>query len=355
MRSRLRQWVMLGLGVIVLGLIVRNLSHSPEWRLFDWSRFLHMLAGARIRELLLAVVCVYATYLIRAYRWRCFLDPIKRASMWILFVGQVLGFSSIFLIGRPGEFIRPAYIAKKENLPMSSMLAVWLLERIFDWFFLVALFAAAIYFEPLDPDTARGLSVLATMHRGGHIMFALMAIVVVLLVGLRLRTGALASGVVRVFRFLPARWLRELEHFVRSFGDGLEVIRNWRDFLASAGWTVLLWGVNTSIFWLVFRSLGGELKDLSWLAAGLTLFCAALGLIIQFPGIGGGYQVGAILALTAIFDVSVEAATSAGVLLWIIISVPCLILALGLLVHEGLTIKKLAAMVEEERAAVGRE
>ena len=61
---------------------------------------------------------------------------------------------------------------------------------------------------------------------------------------------------------------------------------------------------------------------LPWLAAALTLFCAALGLIVQFPGIGGGYQVGIILALTEIFNVPVEPATGASILLWIIMSGP---------------------------------
>jgi len=75
-------------------------------------------------------------------------------------------------------------------------------------------------------------------------------------------------------------------------------------------------------------------------------------LAVQFPGIGGGYQVGAILALTGLFSVGVEAATGAAILVWVMISVPCLALGAGLLVHEGLTFRKLEAIAEEERAAV---
>ena len=60
---------------------------------------------------------------------------------------------------------------------------------------------------------------------------------------------------------------------------------------------------------------------------------------------------GVILALTEIFNVSVELATGAAILVWIMISVPCLLLGLILLVHEGLTFKKLAAIAEEERVA----
>ena len=94
---------------------------------------------------------------------------------------------------------------------------------------------------------------------------------------------------------------------------------------------------------------------LPWLAAGLTLFCAALGLIVQFPGVGGGYQVGIILSLTEIFNVTAEPATGASILVWIIQSVPCLALGLVLLIHEGLSIRKLEAITEEEEQAVTLE
>ena len=36
------------------------------------------------------------------------------------------------LLGRPGEFVRPYLIAVKERVPVTSQLAIWVLERIFD-------------------------------------------------------------------------------------------------------------------------------------------------------------------------------------------------------------------------------
>jgi len=36
------------------------------------------------------------------------------------------------LLGRPGEFVRPFLVARKENLTFSSQLAVWAVERVFD-------------------------------------------------------------------------------------------------------------------------------------------------------------------------------------------------------------------------------
>jgi hypothetical protein len=77
--------------------------------------------------------------------------------------------------------------------------------------------------------------------------------------------------------------------------------------------------------------------------------------MIQFPGIGGGFQVGAILALTEIFNVPAEPATGAGILLWIMMSVPCLGLGLVLLIYEGLSFRKLEAIAKEEEQAARLE
>ena len=100
------------------------------------------------------------------------------------------------------------------------------------------------------------------------------------------------------------------------------MIRDWKGLAGSVVTTAVLWVINTTIFWLVFKSVRHHMGHLPWLAAGLTLFCAALGLIVQFPGVGGGYQVGIILALTEIFNVKVEPATGASILVWIIMLFP---------------------------------
>ncbi|MGD0010023.1 MAG: lysylphosphatidylglycerol synthase transmembrane domain-containing protein [Terriglobia bacterium] len=349
MRKKYRRWLWLGIGAIIIALIFYNLSRSPEWGNFRWTRLWALLTGASPGLLLLTLIAVFATYFVRALRWRFFLSPIKKASLWVLFVGQILGFSSIYLIGRPGEFVRPAYIAKKENVSMSAMLAVWLLERIFDTVFLVLLFAAALDFEPVEPETARGTKVLATLHRGGDVMLVLAVLLVVGLLLFWLRSGQFTAWMLRLFRFLPVAALRRFERFLRSFAEGLSVIRSWKDLLGSLALTAVVWFLNTSVFWLVFQSLRGEVAALPWPAAAVTLFCAALGLAVQIPGIGGGYQVGIILALNEFFNVPAEVATGAAILLWIIMSVPCLVAGLVLLVHEGLTLRKLEALAEEER------
>ena len=354
-KSTRRRWLWLAVSVAILGLIIYNLSQSKEWREFRWDQFWSLLTHARPEFLLVALAATFSSYLLRAYRWQWFLEPIKKASLWVLFVGQILGFSSIYLIGRPGEFVRPAYIARKENVPIAAMVAIWLLERIYDMVFLVLLFAAALYLSPLDPAAARAGTILVRLHQAGLVMFVVTVLLVAALVAFRLHAEAATTWLVARCSFLSERMRGYLEHFLRSFAEGLKVIQNWRDLVASIVITVILWAVNGSVFWCVFQSLGGDLQHLSWLSAGLTMFFAVLGLMVQLPGIGGGYLVFTALALTELFSVGAEAATGAAVMTWIMISVPCLLLGVILLIHEGLTFGKLEAIAEEERAVVEEE
>jgi len=350
MKKAWGRWVWLAVGVVIIALVFYNLSRNPEWHNFRWDSLWRSIVGASPGYLLLAIVGVYLSFFMRAVRWEFFMRPIKSASLWVLFVGQILGFSSIFLVGRPGELVRPAYIAKKENVPMSAMIAIWLLERVLDIIAMVVLFAAAIYFEPVNPDSARGVSVLHSMHSWGHVLFGLTGLLILGLVLFRLKAASMTAGTLKLFSFLPERPLHSLADFLHSFSEGLSVIRDWKGLAGSIITTAVLWTINTTMFWLTFKSVRHHMGHLPWLAAGLTLFCAALGLMVQLPGVGGGYQVGIILSLTEIFNIKAEAAAGASILVWIIQLVPTLALGLFFLIHEGLSIRKLGAITEEEKA-----
>ena len=138
----------------------------------------------------------------------------------------------------------------------------------------------------------------------------------------------------------------------RSFAEGLDVIENWRDLGYSVFCTAVLWVGNVSVFWFVYQSLGGRLAELSWWAATLTVFSAGLGLAAQLPGVGGGFQFGVLFVLKQMYHVLPAEATSAALLLWLIILVPCVLLGVVLLIYGGLSFKHLHAMVQAEQATV---
>jgi uncharacterized protein (TIRG00374 family) len=354
MRKRQRQWIGTAAIAIVLILLFWRTSQSSDWKQFSWPQVWSLLIHASRFWLAAAVVFTYLSYLIRAYRWKFFLDPFKPSSLGVLFSGQILGFSAVYLIGRPGELVRPAYIARWEDVPLASQLAILVLERLYDMVFLAMLFGLALYLEPMHSGSAVARHTLHKMHVGATAVLLGTMTMVVLLALYRFRAEAIVRWGSKRLRFLPGGMRRTLANIARSFAEGLDVIRNWKDLGASVACTVLLWIVNISVFWFIFQSLGGALADLSWWAATVCSFCAGLGLVIQLPGVGGGFQFAVLFALKQLFQIHPGAATSAALLLWLVILMPCILLAGALLIYGGLSFKKLQAMADEEAAKRSR-
>ena len=333
---------------VVLVLVIWRFSQTPDWRGFSWERVWSLLIHASLGWLAAAVIFTYSSYVIRAIRWKFFLDPIKRGSFSILFAGQVLGFSAVYLIGRPGELVRPAYIARREHVPFASQLAILLLERIYDSIAVALVFALALYLRVIHPSSAAEAATLHHMREGALGVLVGTLGLVGALVLFRLYTETFFGLGSRLLRFLPPKLHSAIGRVARSIAEGLDVIENWRDLAASIACSVLLWIVNISVFWFVFQSLGGETAALSWWAAAVAVFCAALGLVAQLPGVGGGFQVGILAALQKIFHIGGSAAAGAALLLWLVILVPCVVLGLAMLAYSGMTFKKLEAITEAE-------
>jgi len=346
-------WVALGLTGLVLAIVF--LRHGRWWKTFQWNAVWESILHAKLEYLLLAVVATYATFVARAYRWKFFLDPLKKASAWNLFVAQILGFSAIYLIGRTGEVVRPAYIARTEKVPFSSQIAIWILERVYDAIAIVLLFALALYFDPIHPASRHAEQSLRRMHGGAIVVLLLSGVLVAGLVLLRLYSDDALRRLPGLLLWAPRKLREPLKKFIHSFSTGLEVIQDLQDFLASVGWTLVLWFLNVSTFYLVAHSVKGTLAHLTWGAAAMTLFFAAIGLIVQLPGVGGGYQVAVILALRELFSAPPEQAASAGILIGAVVMIPCMALGVVLLLYEGLTLGKLRRMAEDEKQVMAAQ
>src|SRR5882672_4586633 len=115
--------------VVLAGLVYLQVR---TWRKFDWHRFWAATHNTNKLYLVAGVALVYADYILRAVRWKILLRPVCDAKTSDLVAPTMIGFTGLALLGRPGEFIRPYLIARKQNLSMSSQVAVWTVERLFD-------------------------------------------------------------------------------------------------------------------------------------------------------------------------------------------------------------------------------
>src|ERR1700693_3092391 len=137
-----KRYVVYAAVFLVLAVLVYLQFRS--WQHFDWARLFQY--GLNWGDILAGVVYIYIAYILRAVRWKIFLRPVrKEASIRELVPPTMIGFTGLALLGRPGELIRPCLIARRENLPFASQVAVWAVERIFDVGGFTVLMVAAIF------------------------------------------------------------------------------------------------------------------------------------------------------------------------------------------------------------------
>jgi glycosyltransferase 2 family protein len=342
MGNKVRYIVTALLFILLVLFAVHRFRTSPEWQGFEYDRFTAALNQIDYRFLLLALVFIYSTYLLRAIRWREFLLPIKATSISNLLAATIIGFGGLALLGRPGELIRPYLISRKEELPVSTQMAVWLIERIYDLSIVIVLIGGVMYFSVQGQALGRQHASAAGPIRAGAIglvVFTLLATIVMFLYR-RYWTTAV-PWLARRMAFLPPLVLTKVQASLENFGRGLSAIRTTRAFAMGLLYTVLIWASISVGYFLTLRAFGPPLSEFSFVSAVVVMGFAIGGSMLQVPGIGGGTQVFMILALTEVFQVRPEMATSASIILWLLTFVAVVPPAVYLLVREGLSLRKL--------------
>ena len=329
--------------------IVYRVRTNPEWQSFDLAQFQATLGRLDYRILLVALTLVYSNYLLRSLRWREFLLPIKSTSVSNLLTATIIGFGGLALLGRPGELVRPYLISRKEDIPVSTQMAVWVLERVYDLSMIIVIVGGVSYFSVWGEEFSQGhTQALPYIRTAGLTILSLTLCGIAGLLLFRLYWQSWVPRLLALIGFLPPRLLEKLREMLEQFGQGLSSLRSRRAFLMGLLYTTLVW-VSISVgYFITLRAFGPPLSDLSFSAAVLVMGFAIAGSMLQVPGIGGGTQVFTILALTELFRVRPEVATSAALVLWLLTFVAVVPPALIFSIREGLSWRKLRLLAAAE-------
>ena len=325
---------------IVLCLLAALVLVWFGWNL-DWAEASGAVRRADWRLIALAVVVVWATYLIRAFRWRALLKPLApRASLREAFAATTVGFSAIFLAGRAGEVVRPAFLPLRDEAVRPGAAFVTIaVERIYDMVAVVLLFSANLLVlraPGIDAGT------YARIREAGLILLV----------------GALA-GVAALFWFrrhaaAVTRWLNErlarmpgvvnragrlvtglFEQLARTLG----VLTDARGLAETVGWTALLWAAITLANMLVLRAFGFPL------GASETVFVlgwSLVGSLVPTPGGGAGtYHAATAYGLTAFLGVAESEAKAATIVLHLVVFGSSLFFGLYYFLRSGVGFARL--------------
>ncbi len=348
----------LAYAIVFIVLLALVYLQFRTWRNFDWARLFQY--GLNWRNIFYGVVYIYLAYLLRAVRWKIFLRPVRKQTTIIgLIPPTMIGFTALALLGRPGELVRPYLIARHENLPFASQVAVWAVERIFDIGAFTVILVAAIFL----PSQLHQFALAATpeMKHGIYLIgYALIALVLGLLtvaVLMSYRGNRIAGWVENRFAHLAQNLGHRIAHKIREFTDGLNTIHGPLAFLQLSSVSVLMWWVIALAYMEVTRAYGPPMATMGSTKVLLLIGSSMVGSLVQLPGVGGGSQLATISALDHVFGiVPKELTVSCGIMLWLVTFVAVVPVGLLLSHHERLSLRKLSRETEQaEEAGVVEE
>jgi hypothetical protein len=309
------------------GLIGITLSLLFLWLAFrkvNFDEVGYALRNANYLYFALAFFLSGAGFLIRAYRWKIMLSPIKDIRFGKVFRAITIGFMANGILPmRLGEVIRALVLGHDERISRSAALATIVVERMFDVFVLLFLFAIFLILIPF-PEEIRKVSL---------VVFAIGLIAIAIILFLITKPKIVS----KLFNLLPERIGRKFQKTFLYFIEGLKIVKEKKLIFLVLILSFCLWGYIAIINFTVFQVLQIELP---LYAAFIVMITVCLGISIpSAPGFVGTFHYFAILGLS-IFNISKDTALSFGILSHLIGFIPVVLIGFVCLQRMGLSLRK---------------
>ena len=331
-------WAVLVVALAVVVFVYRDRIH------FDWANFWQQLRHVNRVHALAGILLIYFTYWLRAVRWSVFVEPMKKVSVGSLIGPQFIGFTAVALFGRLADLTRPYLVARKTGLPLSSQVAVYTLERMFDLGAAALIFSSALAFAPKDMP-----------HHDVFMRAGLGSLVVTLAIAvfagaIRMAGGAVAGFARRVLSPLSKPVAESIAEKIEGFREGLNGLKTFRELAVVTLISLVMWGMIASAYVQTAHAFVDtpELANLSFSRAMLLMAASIGGSLLQLPIVGWFTQIAVTAtAMHAFYDAPIEAATACGALL-LAVTFLCIIPA-GLLCAriDHVSLKSVAEESEE--------
>lgn len=291
---------------------------------FDFHVFASQVALADWRMIIFATLCIYCNFVFRAFRWSYLVRHTQKVPPLSLLGSQVIGFTAVALIGRVADPVRPYLVSKKTGLPLSTQVAVYIVERLVDAGSVALIFSVAMIWVPgeaiLNATAHTGpLAHLASHHREIALFVARYGGLVLTFMGtlflfaVRLAGGPVAAFFERSFGLISKNLGQSVAQKIRMFHSGLDTMRSFRDFAVVVSQSVSMWLLICFAYFETCRAFTAspELAGITPSKCVLLMVASGTASIVQLPVIGWFSQIGlVVVALTGILGANPEAATA---------------------------------------------
>jgi uncharacterized protein (TIRG00374 family) len=127
--------IFLGLGIFIIWLSLRGLT--PDERV----QIIHSFRIAKYRWVILTILMGITSHLLRALRWRLFLEPMGyHPSLKNTFFAVMVGYFANMAFPRLGEVTRCGILARYEKIPFNKSFGTVITERTIDMILFIMLF-----------------------------------------------------------------------------------------------------------------------------------------------------------------------------------------------------------------------
>lgn len=315
-------------------------------RNLEWAEVGRAVRNSDPVLLAAAVLVISAVYFFRAFRWGALLKPLSAARFSDLFAATTIGFSSVFLIGRAGEFVRPVVLSMRDPRvrPTASLVTI-AVERIYDMSAVALMFAInLIWFKPpssLDVSFER-------VRTAGWALLGATILGIVFLIWYRAQSSRVIGLLERLFarlHFIPQRVAKLVLRLFEQLAQALRVLVNVTELFETIGWTVLVWFAIATANLLVMRAFhlpvgfGETIFVLGW---------SLVGSLVPTPGGAAGAFHAATAAGLLFLGVHKETAAALSIVMHLVDFGPALLFGIFYLIRGDLSISKLRTMISPE-------
>jgi uncharacterized membrane protein YbhN (UPF0104 family) len=336
-------WLVGVVGLAVLVYLFRSKVH------FDWTMFWQQLRFVSVGHIVAAIALVYATYWVRAVRWAVFVSPTKKVSAASLLGSQFIGFTAVALFGRLADLTRPYLVARRVGLSLSSQVAVYTIERMFDLGAAAIIFSCALAFTPKD------LPHHDVFVRSGVLSMGATLAIAVFAGAIRMAGGAVAGFARGTVGLVSKSAGESISTKILGFRDGLNALSSIRDFGVVVVLSLAMWGMIGFAYLETAHAFGNtpELGSLTFSRTMLLMAASIGGSLLQLPIIGWFTQIAVTAtAMHTFYGAPIEAATACGAML-LVVTFLCII-PTGFIYSqvEHVSLKRVAKESEAAGAAV---
>jgi uncharacterized protein (TIRG00374 family) len=309
------------------------------WVLHDIraEELLRHLTSINWRWIALAMVCDVLSYTCQGLRWKLLLRPIGRIPMLRSTQAIYAGlFTNEVLPMRLGELVRAYLVSRWMEAKLIQIIPSMVLERLFDGAWVAVAFGLAAIFVPL-PER---------LLRAGDTLGAIVVIAAALFLYFVFRRRR-ASKQQWTKRRLDWKPLRAAASVIDRLADGLRDIGFTRSFYFAIILSLAYILLQVSAFWLVMVGYGLHLSFWIGMAVFLVVYLGTL--IPNAPGNIGSYQFFCVVGLM-LFGVEKTSATGFSLVVFVLLTLPLLIIGFVALSHSGTTLLNIREEIRRSMA-----